>query len=300
MGIPGLLLFLWLIASLFAMAGRILRRTPSPATYLRSLTFSASLVALLLYALFAFPLRNPVPFLYFSAFLAYLSAEDKLLPEGHSCRKGRVSYLMVWPAALFLLALSYPLTLQWFWGDLHLRKARTFLSQNQGDLALRHYREAIYHYFPYHHQHKLRSISLDEHRLQSQLIDQYRIALLSEPSDARLHLELGNALLESGRLEEALSATKKAIALDQAWAEAHERLGLIYLRMNDLPKATAEFGGLIRRDPSSARAHFFLGIALYRQGHLPEARRAWESALRLDPSLTGVQNLLSMTAQGRN
>jgi tetratricopeptide (TPR) repeat protein len=233
--------------------------------------------------------------------MAYLSVEAKLLNKESRSRMGKgISYLVVWPVALILLTLSYPFTLQWFWGDLHLRKAKVFLAQGQGDLALAQYREAIYHYFPLHHQHRLRSASRDEGRLYAELIDRYRLALLSEPENARLHLELGSTLLELGRLEEALAETQKALSLDGEMWEAREKLGLIYLRKNNLHHATAQFHDLARRHPQSGRAHFFLGIALYRRGLLPEARREWEAALRLDPSLGVARYLLRMRAEGRN
>jgi len=301
MGIPGLILFFWLMISLFAVVTRVLRKATSPNTYLRVLSISAGLVAILIYAIFGFPFRNPVPSLYFWAFMAYLSVEDKLMNKDNPSRmvKG-ISYLVVWPVALILLVLSHPLTLQWFLGDLHLRKARVFLAQREGDLALAQYREAIYHYFPFHYQHKLRSISLDEGRLYSQLIDRHRLALLSEPGNARLHMELGSTLLELDRLEEAASEMQKALSLDGEIWEAREKLGLICLRKNNLDKATAQFRELIRRHPESGRAHFFMGIVLDRRGFLPEARREWETTLRLDPSLSAAQHLLRITAEGRN
>jgi tetratricopeptide (TPR) repeat protein len=301
MGIPGLILFFWLMISLFAVATRVLRKATSPSTYLRVLAISAGLVAILIYAIFGFPFRNPVPSLHFWAFMAYLSVEDKLMNKDNPSRRVKgISYLAVWPVALILLVLSYPFTLEWFLGDLHLRKARVFLAQGEGDLALTQYREAIYHYFPFHHQHQLRSISLDEGRLYSQLIDRHRIALLSEPGNARLHMELGSTLLEMDRLEEATSEMQEALSLDGEIWEAREKLGLIYLRKNNLDKAVAQFREIIRKHPESGRAHFFLGIVLYRRGLLPEARREWEATLRLDPSLSAAQHLLRMTGEGRN
>jgi len=300
MGIPGLLLFLWLIITLLAMAARILRRSTSPSSYLRSLAITGSLVALLVYASFGFPFRNPVPSLYFWTFMAYLSVQDKLLSKDAPHRKIKgISYLLVWPTAILLLFLSYPLALQWFLADLHLRQAKVALAQGQKDVALAQYREAIYHYFPLHHQGTLRSFSFNEERFYSQLIDRHRIALLSQPENAGLHMELGSALMEVGRLEEALCQMQEALSLDDKMGEAREKLGLIYLRKNDLSRATAQFLMLTQRNPESGRAHLFLGIVLYRRGLLPEARKEWETAYRLDPSLSGAQHLLKRTAKGR-
>ena len=301
MGILGLLLFFWIVLSLSRTAARVLRRAPSPTAYLRGLAISASLVAILTYALFAFPLRNPVPSLYFWALLGYLAAQDKPLrgdrPPGS---RQRISYLAIWPLAATLLAFSYLFTLQWFVGDLHLKMAKAYLARGQGNLALAQYQQAISDYFPFHHQYQLRSISLDEGRFYDQLIDRCRFALLSEPQNARLHLELGNALWEKDRIEEALAEMRKAANLDDEMEEAREKMGLIHLRKGDLNAAMAQFRESIRRHPQSARGHFFLGICLHRKGSLPEAQGEWEAALRLDPHLNAAQYWLRRTGRGAN
>ncbi|MDH7499930.1 MAG: O-antigen ligase family protein, partial [candidate division NC10 bacterium] len=299
LGIPGLLLFLWLLFTLFAMSIRILRSSASPASYLRSLAITAGLVGLFIYAFFGFPLRNPVPSLYFFSFMAYLSAQDQLSRKDRLRRRKEISYVVVWPIAILLLFLSYPFTLQWFLADLHLKRAQVALAQGDREMALAQYGKAVFHYFPLHHQQQLRSFTLDEDRLYRQLIERYRIALLSQPRNARLHMQLGTALMEAGRLEEALSQMQTALSLDEGLGEARERMGLIFLQQGRLQQAAAQFRILTQRDPESGRAHFFLGVALYRQGLLSEARGEWEAAYRLDPSLSGAQHLLEKTGKER-
>src|SRR5262249_53143243 len=86
----------------------------------------------------------------------------------------------------------------------------------------------------------------------------YRKAIALDPKDARAHYNLGNALADKGRLDEAIAAYKKAIELD----------------------------------PKLAWPHFYLGNALRRKGDLDGAIACFRKALQLQPDLTAAKKAL--------
>jgi hypothetical protein len=68
------------------------------------------------------------------------------------------------------------------------------------------------------------------------------------------HNDLGNALLDAGRLSEAEVEYKKALALNPGYPEAHNNLGIIYARTGRIPEAIYEFQQALLYCPELASA----------------------------------------------
>lgn len=71
-------------------------------------------------------------------------------------------------------------------------------------------------------------------------IEQYRQALALEPDAATTHNNLGNALMEGGRLDEAVLHLQRAVALDPGYVVARLNLADALLAKSDLPGAIRE------------------------------------------------------------
>jgi len=81
------------------------------------------------------------------------------------------------------------------------------------------------------------------------------------PEDKELLTHLGLARIHAGDSGGALEPLKKAIALDDDYAEAHFGLGLAYIKMKNTSEAIPELEKATKCAPNHAYAHYYLGMA---------------------------------------
>jgi tetratricopeptide (TPR) repeat protein len=81
------------------------------------------------------------------------------------------------------------------------------------------------------------------------------------PEDKNLLTHLGLARLHAGDPGGALEPLKKAVALDDNYAEAHFGLGLAYVKMKNTGEAIPELEKATKIAPEHAYAHYYLGMA---------------------------------------
>ncbi len=110
-----------------------------------------------------------------------------------------------------------------------------------------------------------------------------RQAVELDPDDAMAHKNLGNALLDEGRLEEAEASYRRALELDPGFAAAHFNLGTVLLEQGKPEEATPSYRRSIELDPVDAEAHILLGNALWEQKRPGEAEASLRRAIELDP-----------------
>ncbi len=146
------------------------------------------------------------------------------------------------------------------------------------------------------------------------------------PANASVQYNLGQVLLEAGRVDEARGAfsrslelapasvpamtalaviasqrgdsaesirlCRKALAIDARSTPALQQLAVALLRSGDTAGALAALERAIAIDPSDKETLNRLGVAYARAGRMEEARRSWERALTIDPGFAGArQNL---------
>jgi tetratricopeptide (TPR) repeat protein len=116
-----------------------------------------------------------------------------------------------------------------------------------------------------------------------------------QPDNARAQMNLGTALAEAGRLEEAQTHFAAAVGLFPNYAEAHYGLGNILFRLNRPAEAIVEDEAAVRLRPNYAEAHYVLGTALLRQGRTEAALEHYETALRIRPDYADVEHTLAGT-----
>jgi protein O-mannosyl-transferase len=109
---------------------------------------------------------------------------------------------------------------------------------------------------------------------------------------------LGNYLMDSGRLSEALPYYETAVRIDPESAVARMNLGTALGQVGRLPDAIAQLQIAVRLSPDTLKPHSDLGTALALAGHLPEAAAEFESASRIDPNDAIVQNNLGLALSG--
>ena len=116
--------------------------------------------------------------------------------------------------------------------------------------------------------------------------------LALKPDLAGAHHNLGNALWEQGKWEEAEASYRRALSLQPNLAGAHNNLGTVLLGRNRLEEAVACYRRALVVEPNYAEALNNLGAALCRQGALDEGEGLVRRALALKPDFAGAYDNL--------
>jgi Flp pilus assembly protein TadD/SAM-dependent methyltransferase len=114
----------------------------------------------------------------------------------------------------------------------------------------------------------------------------YRQALALKPDLAPAHTNLGTALCELGLLEDAESSYRRALALQPDQAETHNNLGTVLFEREKLDEAVARYRNALALKPDYAEALNNLGAALFGLGVLEKAEESTRRALALMPDYT--------------
>ena len=120
----------------------------------------------------------------------------------------------------------------------------------------------------------------------------FRHALAVTEQNDLAHNNLGHALLEQRRLNEAVDHFQCAVQINPGFAEAHYNLGVGWFRLGRLDEALSEFRKALDLKPTYAEAHYNLGVSLIRQGRFNEGISELNEALRLNPDDADARNSL--------
>lgn len=141
--------------------------------------------------------------------------------------------------------------------------------------------------------HLLAIVAMEQGRM-DEAVTHYRAALAGASASPDLHVNLAVALAETGHDDEARVELERALALDPGHPEAHATLGALLARSGRLDEAVAQQREAIRAAPRMASAHNNLGSALARLGRYDEAEAALREALRLAPDSTDAARNLAL------
>jgi predicted O-linked N-acetylglucosamine transferase (SPINDLY family) len=113
-----------------------------------------------------------------------------------------------------------------------------------------------------------------------------------DPTSAVEWNDAGAMLAQSGRLTEAISAFRRAVAVAPAYPEAHNNLANVYQMTGDLDRAVEGYQAALRLRPQYAEAHRNLASALRRLGRLEESIEELATAVWLNPAYIEAAALL--------
>ena len=130
------------------------------------------------------------------------------------------------------------------------------------------------------------------------------------------HLNLGRALKQQGKADEAVSELRRALAIDPSLVAAHNSLGSVLGAQGRAGEAAGHFREALRLAPTDAEAHLNLGLALRMLGRTGEAiphfrkalaargdwpapmgELAWALATNADPKLRDPAEALKLAAR---
>jgi protein O-mannosyl-transferase len=137
-------------------------------------------------------------------------------------------------------------------------------------------------------------VALQQEGRLEEAMKHYGAALGSSADYYEAHNNLGVLLAGEGRLSQAIEHFHAALRIKPDHADAQNNLGLALMQAGDLHEATARFSRAIQLRHEFAEAHFNLGIALFRQGRLDRASAHLREALRIRPGRADVHNALGV------
>ena len=113
-----------------------------------------------------------------------------------------------------------------------------------------------------------------------------------EPGHAEAHCNLGNAWLQKGDVAKAIGCYEKALEIKPNYAEAHCNLGTVLLQKGQMDEAISHFQKALNIKSDYAKAYNNLGLALMKKGRVDEAIAHYQRALEIKPGSAEVLNNL--------
>jgi tetratricopeptide (TPR) repeat protein len=103
------------------------------------------------------------------------------------------------------------------------------------------------------------------------------------PNNARAQLNLGDALLKTGKPQDAIGHLEQALRIKHDLPMAHNDLGMGLVQLGRLQEGIGHYEQALRVKPDDARAHYNWANALLQAGRVQEAISHYEQALRIEP-----------------
>jgi tetratricopeptide (TPR) repeat protein len=128
----------------------------------------------------------------------------------------------------------------------------------------------------------------------------FRHALSVTTDNSVANHNLGNYLMSTGRLNEAIPYLETAVGIDPNSVPSHTDLGSALAQSGQLKQAIAQFEQAIELAPDAPIPHNNLGSALTQAGRLPDAIAEFQTALRLDPGYEEARRNLAAAQAGNS
>ena len=141
--------------------------------------------------------------------------------------------------------------------------------------------------------------ALAEQGRMDEAISHFRKAISLKPDYAQAHYNLGTALGEQGQMDEAITHFREAIRLKPDDAQAHNNLGIALHQKGQTDEAISQYQQAIRLKHDNIDAHYNLGMAFYQQGRTDEAIRQFQETLRLKPDYADARKNLDVLLGAR-
>ena len=121
-------------------------------------------------------------------------------------------------------------------------------------------------------------------------MEQLRQSLKLEPRQPLAHRDLGNALQQSGRLDEALASYDRALALKNDIADLHNNRAITLVALGRADEALESYGRAVALKPDYAQAYNNRGALLSSRKQFAEALADFSKAIALQPDYIKAYN----------
>ena len=131
--------------------------------------------------------------------------------------------------------------------------------------------------------HNNLGVALAEEGKNDQAVTHYLAAIDINPHHADSHSNLGVALAAEGKNEEAIAQYLAAIKINQDHYSAHSNLGVALAAQGKKEEAIAHYLEAIKINPDYADAHYNLANLLLKQGQIDQAISHYLEAVKINP-----------------
>lgn len=138
-------------------------------------------------------------------------------------------------------------------------------------------------------QNNLGNALLDAGKL-DEAMTHFKSARHIKPEDAKAAFNFGNALIQNGELTQGIVNLEQAVRLDPDYAEAHINLGGAFLKTGKVDDAISHFQKALQLQPYQPAAWNDLGYAYLRKGAADKATECFKKAMEIDPEQPVAQN----------
>jgi len=140
-------------------------------------------------------------------------------------------------------------------------------------------------------------VALGELNRNEEALQYLNEAIALDPDDHEVHLNLAVALIPLGRIDEADAQLRRALEILPTHVDAHTNYGQLLQLRGELEAALEHLRAAVRYGPNDTFAHSNLANVLLRVGRHDEALHHFREAVRLDPynpkSLAGTAWILA-------
>ncbi len=282
-GIPGLLLFLYLLFTA-AKTAFVLYKKSGRNEKLLIAGIAASVVAISFNALASFPFKNPSTSLLFWANLAFLGAMYR--KEKQVTIKVPHQILGVYLVIFLLtgLTLSYRAILS---------SSYMFKAKNSGGLDSLKFAEVAIRYNPLSFEsfHYAGTVNMNMGNYEK-AYDYLIKAKKMHPYFDSIHNNLGMVYLFTGHPEEAEQSFLTALRLNPESPEFNNNLGFLYVNTGRPEQSIRYLHKAISLKQDFYLAHFSLGMAYYLKNDQKEAEKYFRKTIEINPSFQPAREYL--------
>jgi tetratricopeptide (TPR) repeat protein len=132
--------------------------------------------------------------------------------------------------------------------------------------------------------HNNLGIALADDGRVNEAIAHYEAALKLKPGFPQAENNLGDCLIRLGRAAEAIPHFERALQLEPHYPVARRNLGMALAMSGRTDEAVAQFAAAVKLEPTYAEAELYWAVALAQTGRSAEAIPHFARVLQLDPS----------------
>jgi len=126
-------------------------------------------------------------------------------------------------------------------------------------------------------------IALTEANRPNDAIALFRKALVMEPGNPLLWLNLGIAQQRTGNYDDAIESFNRALHIDETLTDAWLSMGLIYYETEEFEYSENCYHSALAQDDANPKVWNNLGVLSFAKGDFDDARECFEEAVSLVP-----------------